>query len=241
MDTVIRHGYTLADLHLFTRKAVVADRLLAMPVPQKYDIAFSAIAEAVCAAEHPPLPQALVRVGWSAIYRDIKDTLRSHGVGEDWSSPHLAPRFTAYWNEHRISQFPDTRIVEGMAVAQILPLLTEANRQALMALAALGDYALAADSLGIKLPAFEKRISAARKTCLQWWHEGETPLRRRTHDKRVGVRGKEPSTHCANGHEWTLDTTRNVTHMFKGRVRRWRLCKACEQERYQKRKEADAR
>jgi hypothetical protein len=54
----------------------------------------------------------------------------------------------------------------------------------LAALAATGDYGLAAASLGISRSWFISRLSAARKAFLKLWHEHETPSRPWGDDRR---------------------------------------------------------
>lgn len=237
----VRHGYTLHDLDQMTRAAMIADRSLAMDYAERRDIAWSAIAEALCAAPHWPARHALIRAGWQAIYRAVREEYRQHGYADRaWQSGHAtAPRFVQYWYSP-VQAGHEERIVERLAVSQVLARLTPAYRDAVTALAAANDYMQAADLLGISYTALVARIGTARKTALRLWHEGETPRKVRRTDRRVGAHGAEPATHCAHGHEWTPENTRIRYGTSHGKRQRRRACWACERAR-SARRTAEAR
>lgn len=230
----IRHGYTLNDLDRLTKMALGADRLLAMGYTERHDIAWSAIAEALCAASEPPHYQELVRIGWQAIYRHVRDGLRQRGYADgerDWSSDEpTRPRFVAYWGS-RVEPSHEDRIVEKIAADQVLATLGGPCRDAVVALAVHDDYLKAAESLGIRYTALTARMRTARAQFLGRWHEGETPHRPRRVDRRVESHSKESATHCGNGHEWTPENTRNATTMAQGKPKHRRFCRECERDR----------
>lgn len=234
----VRHGYTLDDLDRMTRMALGADRLMAMSFDERRDIAWSAIAEALCVADEPPHYQELVRVGWQAIYRHVRDGLRQRGYADgdrDWSSDEpTRPRFVAYWGS-RVEPSHEDRIVEKIATGQVLATLGAPYRDAVVALAVHDDYMRAAESLGIKYGALTARMRTARSQFLGRWHEGETPYRPRRTDRRVESHSAELATHCGNDHEWTPENTRWATSMMRGKVKRRRFCRACEQDRGKRR------
>lgn len=231
----VRHGYTLHDLDQMTRAAVIADRSMASDVHDRKDTAWSAIAEHLVTCEEPPTRQELIRVGWQAIYRDTRKTFREHGRPDTaWGSDvyQSRPRFTQYWRELQVTPSHERRIVESIAVYQVLARLTPTYRDAVVALAAMEDYAKAAALLGISYQAFGFRIQTARKRILKLWHEGETPyLSPHRTDRRVGSHGAELATHCGNGHEWTTDNTYIRTRILRGKRHVSRVCKTCETER----------
>lgn len=184
--TDLTHGYTLHDLHQLTRAAVLADRSGAMPYPDRWDTAWSAIATALYEAEYWPRRSTLIQAGWTAIYRDVRDGYRHAGYRDrDWYSGYAtAPRFVQFWwNPH--FDFADD-LVDRVAAKQIVAGLPEYQREALYALAALDDYRAAADHLGLKYSTLTQRLSAARRRFLRLWHEGETPSRPCGTDRRVG-------------------------------------------------------
>lgn len=235
-DVHVAHGYTMEDLRQITAAALVADRLLAMPYNERHDIAWSAIAEHLCAADEPPLRQELVRVGWQAIYHHIRDGLRQRGWsdgGRDRTAgmPTM-PRFATYWHGTRVESPQEERLVEELAVTQVLSTLTPAKREAIVALAVHDDYRLAAASLGIAYEALLQRLKMARAQVLKLWHEGETPRRVHRTDRRVGSYKKPPATHCTRGHEWTAENTRTATNMVRGKLQKRRFCRACERARH---------
>lgn len=232
--TELLWGYTLRDLDRAARSAVVADRSLAMDSHTRYDIAYSAITEHLCSTDTAPHRQDLVRIGWQAIYTEVRDSYRSKGYRDDGS---MAPRFAAYWVQ-RVVPSPESAIVERLALPQVLAPLGDCYRDALEALAALNDYRAAADHLGINYDALVARLRTGRRTVLALWHEGETPVKTRRTDRRVEAYGKPPATHCGNGHEWTNENTRWYQQTINGRFKRRRFCRACESDRTARRKAA---
>ncbi|MER7126670.1 hypothetical protein [Micrococcus luteus] len=228
----VKYGYTLHDLDQMTRAAMIADRSLAMDYADRRDIAWSAIAEALCAAPHWPARHDLIRAGWQAIYRAVREEYRQHGyAGRAWHNGHAsAPHFAQYWYAP-VQPGHEERIVERLAVDQVLATLTPPYRDAMTALAAADDYMGAAALLGIKYDALVARVGKARRTVLGLWHEGETPRRVRRTDRRVGVHGAELATHCAHGHEWTPENTKIRYGTSHGKRQRRRTCWTCERER----------
>lgn len=190
--TDLRHGYTLADLYQMTRAAVLADRSGAMPYPDRWDTAWSAIACALYEAAEPPQRSALVRQGWYAIYAEVRDG-RRHGGYRDRefdAGVGSAPRFVQFWtNPH--SDFCDG-LVDGIAVGQVLAALRPHLVEAVVTLAVCDDYAAAATHLGLRYSTLTQRLSEARRAFLRLWHEGERPSAVRGTDRRVGTYRPRP-------------------------------------------------
>jgi hypothetical protein len=155
-------------------------------LPARYEAAWGAIAEHLYARDEPPTPGELIRAGWLAI--------RQHGEAERQflGRAHDGPagpgrNFERYWRAVAApDDGPEAGLIERMALAQIWPRLTPANRDALAALAAHGDYQRAAESLGLSYVTFKSRISMGRRQFLTLWHEGETPSRPWVRDRRAG-------------------------------------------------------
>lgn len=228
----VRHGYTITDLHQLTVAAIKADRSMAMDYADRRDIAWSAIAEALCAAEEPPRRGDLIRAGWQAIYNAVREEYRQHGYADRaWDSGYAtAPRFLQFWFPTVVRSHED-RIVERIAVHQILDTLTPTYRDAIIALAVHDDYRRAAEGLNLKDSAFRLRLSNARQKLLTEWFEGETPRRVYAVDRRVGSHDKGLATHCRNGHEWTAENTYIRRRILRGKPHKSRVCKACEHDR----------
>src|SRR5207248_10593460 len=114
----------------------------------------------------------------SAIY-----TLSLHDALPIWSSP----AFVAFW-ESFVAPTPscERAAVERLALRQILPALTDGQREAMAALAAHGDWAAAATALGMTSVAFRSQVSRGRLRFLALWHEGEVPSRVWGCDRRAG-------------------------------------------------------
>lgn len=232
-DLHVAHGYTLNDVHRLTAAACIADRSMALDYADRRDIAWSAIAEHLCGAEEPPRRQELVRIGWQAIYRSVRDTYRGRGYVDGNYGLDGAPtmsRFVMFWGS-AVTPSPEDWIVESAAVSQVIATLTPTYRDALVALAVHDDYMLGAASLGINYKAFVARIGVARKQVLTLWHQGETPRRQRRTDRRVEAHGRVLATHCAHGHEWTPENTLTRHRMRQGKRHTSRACRACDRAR----------
>ena len=190
--TDLAHGYTLADLHGIARLAVHAAGRMAGDWHDRYDTAWSAVAEALYAAEHWPPAHDLVHAGRVAIWAAVDEERRHAGyyrrktIGSA-AGAGSSPAFVTYWLEFaRTASSPETRAVESIAVAQIWPTLTPGQRSALSALATFGDYQAAAVALGMTSIGFRSAVSKARQRFLAAWHEGEAPSRVWGCDRRAG-------------------------------------------------------
>lgn len=192
----LRYGYTLDDLDKMTSAAVIADRSMAMHTSERRDIAWSAIAEALYAAEEFPTRQDLIRVGWQAIYHHVRDSYRQHGYRDRSASSGnaSAPMFALYWLDKQVTPSHEAKVVERHALPPILASLTETQRSVVHAVAVFdGDRPRAAAHLGLDEKSLAYQLRAARAACLALWLEGETPCRvtLRRLDRR-NHRGPEP-------------------------------------------------
>jgi hypothetical protein len=179
----------------------------------------------------------LIQVGWQAIAQTVRDGYRARGYRDgDYGvdgAPTM-PRFVQFWSSPVVPSHEE-RIVERIAVHQVLGTLTDVYRDAITALAIGDDYMRAADLLGIKYPALTQRLITARRQLLALWHEGETPHRSKRVDRRVEAHGQQLATHCGNGHEWTPENTRIANAMLRGKPQRRRFCRECERARGRRR------
>jgi hypothetical protein len=192
-DVALPHGYTLADLHRLARMSAAANRTMAADHRDLLDTAWSAIAEAIYAAETWPSEHDLLRIGKGAIWATTKDHRTTYGFRDrEWDAGlGSAPRFAAYWLGATVTPGPEDRVVERYALPPILAALGEPYRDAITALAAHdGDRDRAAAALGINLKAFNFRIRTARAHCLRLWLQGETPVRTLRRPDRRRHRGE---------------------------------------------------
>lgn len=227
----LKHGYTLRDLQQMTHAAVMADRSMALDYRTRTDVAWSSIATALYEADEPPHRQSLIRTGWQAIYREARDTYRQRGYTDDHAALEVRSRFVMFWGSQTVPSHEDG-IVERLAVYEVLSRLTPTYLDAIIALAAHGNYQDAAASMGLKQGAFNFRVAEARRRLVRLWLEHETPRPLRI-DRRVEVAGKALSTHCGKGHEYTPENTR--WRKNSGRRGMVRDCRACDTERSRRR------
>lgn len=234
----IVHGYTLRDLNRMARAACMADRSYSSDMTTRFDTAWSAIAEALAAADQPPGRQDLVRVGWQAIYRDVRAVQQLYGVdrSERAGAVASAPRFSAYWAH--VPHHPDEGIIERLAVHQILASLPEYLRETVVALAVQDDYQKAADALGITYTAMTVRMSNARRQLRALWFAPETAPPIKGTDRRIGSHSRGVPTHCPKGHEYTPENT--IRRPSSPRCRRCRICDVARDAARRERKKAAA-
>jgi len=231
--TTIAHGYTMRDLDQLSKIACRQDRSLASDADTRYNAAWSAIAEHLCAAEEPPTPHDLITVGWQAIYREVREMRHMFGHRDKDGTNEVASsqRYRQYWT--LLPERPEEGIVERIAVGQILTTIPDLYREAVVALAVHGDYQAAANSLGLKYVTFTARMSVARKQFRAQWFAPETAPPMKGTDRRIGSRSKPLATHCKGGrgpHEMTPENTYRRPNPKPGR-RGERVCRACEAER----------
>lgn len=186
----LRHGYTLSDVHDMARLATHTAGGMGMDWHERYEIAHSAIAEALYDAEHWPPRHDLVRTGQRAIWATVSDYHHHHGfyrhktIGSQ-AGPGSSPAFATFWGGHRVTESCEHSVVERLTVHQIWPTLTDRQRAAISALAALDNYRAAAAALGIRPQTFRSLLGRARQEFFARWHEGEAPSRPWGTDRRV--------------------------------------------------------
>lgn len=176
------HGYTMNDLDRVARIAASWSNSRACGVSDRYEIAWSAAAEHLCVSPEPPNERALIWVAKNAIDRMVRDIWHGYGVYPDGGAA-TGSQFHRFWTQPT-SPWED-RVVDGMAMTQIWPSLTEAQRVALMALAVYETYENAAKSLSLTYAQFMCRITRGRARFRQLWHEGEKPSGQWGRDERA--------------------------------------------------------
>jgi hypothetical protein len=184
-------GYSLRDLHGIARLAVHTVGPMGMDWHERYDIAYSAIAEHLCASETAPPRHDLVRAGQLGIYAVVSDHYHHHGYYKaktigGAAGPGSSPAFARYWAGWcRTTSSCESAVVDRIALRQILDELTDRQVQALAALGALDDYRATAAALDIEMSTLKSLLARARGRFRELWHEGEKPSGRYRLDKRV--------------------------------------------------------
>ena len=177
-EVELRHGYTMISLNNLAKRAVFESRWQFIPFHEKYEIAWSVIAEALCSSDEPPRVHDLIRAGEKAIRNNVEDLGELHGIYyyRSKDSERFMPRFETYWWSHAApAPSPEERIIDALAFRQIWPRLNGVHQLVLMALATHGDYERAAAALNKSHKTFVTQIYLARKQFLALWHEGEQP------------------------------------------------------------------
>jgi len=197
----LRHGYRLGDLDRIARGATLGT----LPIPslygERYAIAWSAAAEALYAAESPPSPTALRTAAIAAITDDVDGWTHHHGCYRNGRASRggqgagTSPAFRRYWLDwiRPATSDPSDAIAERLAVWQVLDLVTASQRAAIMALAATGDYAAAAQALGIAEQTLRATLCRARAVIGRAWHAPCAPPKRWA-DRRVRSRTETGTT-----------------------------------------------
>lgn len=188
----LRWGYNLADVHAVARLAVHTLGPMGMDWHERYDIAYSGIAEHLYAASDEPSRPDLVRAGQLAIYEVVNANLRHHGYYKAKTlrasaGPGSSPAFARYWADwRRVSSSCESGVVELMALHQILATLTPRQVEAIATLGALDDYRAAAHALGLRPDNYRALLGRARAAFRLLWHEWEVPSKPWGTDRRVG-------------------------------------------------------
>ena len=188
-EAELRHGYTLSHLNQLAVQAVRAQRFnRQIDFTDRVDIAWSAMAELLYAADESPAPQDLVRAAWAAIGDDTDRNHRTHGWNTHDRYAGVTARFQQYWvGAGHQTRSPEEPIVERVALSQIWPRLSPTHRQLLLTMAVHDDYGRAAEALQKSRKSFSTQLSQARRAFLVLWHDGERPSRPWGTDRRTSV------------------------------------------------------
>lgn len=182
----VKHGLTMADLDRAARMALGRNvGVNAFSWAERYDMAWSAAALALCEATEPPTVSDLASAGWQAVADARQTEMRHHGIDSTRRIGEGRPMFERYWSwmAAPARSFEDG-VVERLALRQVWPLLTGTQRAALVALAVHGSVPLAAQATGVGASALHRAAWLGRERFMRYWHEGETPPVRRGRDRR---------------------------------------------------------
>lgn len=182
-DIEVRHGYTPAEVERLTRTVTRSSVAQALDPGDAYEGAWGSIVERILAADTAPAPGQLVTRARFALRHQVATETRGHGnrARRDLTGdvPAGSDRnYRRFWDWHAsTTPSPEPRIIDRAALAQIMPRLTGADREALTALAEHGNARDAAAALGLDYYTLMRRVSRARARFLRLWHEGEAPSR----------------------------------------------------------------
>ena len=97
------------------------------------------------------------------------------------------PNFWRYWwTCAGPTHGPEERVVDRLALRQIWTELAPRSQAVLLALASHDDHNLAAQSLGVNRPTYNRWLGEARQSFYALWHQGEPPSRIWAPDHRGG-------------------------------------------------------
>jgi hypothetical protein len=182
-DVQLRHGYTLAQVRSITlglaKRQTWHKSTSVVSFDERLEVAWHAIIEHLYACDQPPTPGEMMQAADRAVNRDVHLAHRFKGHNtHDRYAKTTTKGFELYWWHTAIpTSSPENGVIERLALTQIWPRLRPEYQEVLAALAAHGDYGLAAASLGISRRLFTARLSEARQAFLRRWHEGESPSR----------------------------------------------------------------
>jgi hypothetical protein len=178
-DVELRWGYALGDLQRIARGAARGARGMAADFDDLYAEAFGAAAEVLYSVEERPTERDVFHGAQVALDALAHKNKSYRGIATQpdgaWGSAGSAPKFAAYWwDGARPTPSPEDRIVDRIALAQILPTLSDRQREAIAALATFDDHKAAKAALG-NPSWYGSYLSLGRRYFLSLWHEGEEP------------------------------------------------------------------
>jgi hypothetical protein len=192
----LRHGYTVSQVRALSLAVVTRQTWYqSVDFDQRLEVAWHAIIEHLYTVSEPPAMPEVARAAEYAVSQDVQQMHRFYGRNTHDRYAGTTAGFERYWRTSAsLSAGHDTAVTERVAVTQIWPRLRPLNQDAIAALTNCEDYGLAASALGISRHTFTDRISVARREFLRLWHEGETPSRPWSYDRRASTGGIDALT-----------------------------------------------
>ena len=188
-----------------------------LPMDERFEVAWGAIAEAASSNDQRLRYREMIQVGKEAIDDEARDWGRHHGRSNGRS-------FQAFWLDRyeldAANNKFEARLVDRLALGQVMAVLPARMSTALIALAIGGDLAGAARLLGQHYDTVTRNVRDGRRAIYAMWFEGQTapaiPI-----DRRVESYQRPRAEECPQGHQLTAD---NVYRL--GRT--GRTCRACQ-------------
>ena len=195
-------GWTVAGIQVLASTVTARHRHWwpAGDIADQHAAAWDGITMHLLTAAGQPSRQDLLGAGLRELARHVSGDRRHKGAGNHNGTANAGAKFAAYWDWHS-GPVPDPAegVTSRLAVRQILAALAPRQREALTALAAYGDYQLAAAAMGCATGTFETHVTRARRAFRVLWHEGETPSRQWRKDKRVYSRAPRDAARAECG------------------------------------------
>lgn len=193
-----------------------------LPMDERVILAWEAIAEAITAAEQRLRFNEMVQAGIEAIDLEARDWLRHNGRSNSRS-------FDLFWLDWiQVEGLFEAQVCERVALEQVMRVVPDRMRRALIALTVAGDLEGAAHHLGQHYDTVARNVREARALIYALWFGDESaPTIRR--DRRVSAYATKDERYCAKGHELTPENTYRIG--VSGRC-----CRDCQIERSARRR-----
>jgi hypothetical protein len=175
----VAHGYTMSDLDSIARIAAAR-----RGAGYAYAEAWSGAAELLCGTADRPQFYELLQSAMNGIDRETRAYMHARGL-YDSSSAATGSQFYRFWaGAPRLASPWEDDVVDRLAFLQVWPWLSPLHQEALVTLATVDQYDLAAEALGISYAAFILRVRRARAAFRSLWHDWESPSRTWGRDER---------------------------------------------------------
>ena len=188
-----------------------------LPMDERFEVAWGAIAEAAASNDQRLRHNEMIQIGKDAIDDEARDWGRHHGRSNRRS-------FQAFWLDRwelnaANTQF-ENRLVDDLALGQVMTVLPARMSTALIALAVAGDLSGAAQLLGQHYDTVTRNVRDGRRAVYAMWFEGQTPPSIPI-DRRVESYQRPRAEECPQGHELTADNIYRLGGTG-------RTCRACQ-------------
>lgn len=174
MTTALPHGYDLSDAERMAWRCAWQRPAGMFRPAERMDLARHAIIVALHEAGQDPGLAALLSAGVNSISAAADREIREHG----WSVKTGGPMrgFHAWWGGPRPTRDEmEDRIIDPIALRQILPLLHPSHRLALRLLAEHGNNRDAAEAAGWTVHTMKNYLSNGRREFADWWYWPDPP------------------------------------------------------------------
>ncbi len=176
----VLHGYTMGDLDQIAKSATRNrySGTFGADHDELYEAAWGAAVETLCAQRSRPERRDLHLAAMRGVDETRYRIQRDRGVisSQHSAGTYAAPGFLRYWINPPSGSPVEDKVVDSIAVQQVLAAMRPTHRQRLVLLAAYdGDLVAAGAASGHK--AFTSLAWVARRAALALWHDGETPRR----------------------------------------------------------------
>jgi len=176
------HGYDYLAVRRMAWKAARMHPTGVLRLPERADVAELAIIGRLYEPGDEPTRHDLFNTAVGAISVAAARELREHGYSTKTGRPMHG--YAAWWQAPKPARDAlEERIIERIAVHQIMAALPPYQRRALEALAAHGSYATAADAIGCTYNTMRRYLHLARQEFMTHWCYPDPPARHWGQDK----------------------------------------------------------